>query len=87
LPTEHVHHTPTEADALAIAKLRKQQKALTSAISRLIPESRERSTALTRADEALMWAEKAVVCNGTAMAPAPPVAAAPARRRRVPAKV
>jgi hypothetical protein len=50
-----------EAEALA-----KSAKAFARAIVRLCPDSRERSLAITNAEQSLMWARTSIAQNGTA---------------------
>lgn len=57
------HHTPTDEGLGKIRTLRKAFTELESAIWSLVPNTRERSVALTNLETAAMWAIKALVVN------------------------
>ena len=60
------YHKPSDDGLSRITELREQFSALSAAIERVCPASRQRSIALTELETAAMWAIKAVVFNDTA---------------------
>lgn len=59
-----VYHKPTESTQSKITEVRKAFDVLADVIDAAIPTwSREKSVALTKLEEAIMWAIKALVCN------------------------
>lgn len=59
----YTHHTPSSAGLSRIKYLRQKFDDLHSSIEEATPSSRERSIALTKLEEALMWANKAIVLS------------------------
>lgn len=57
------YHKPSEEGLATITFFREEFSAMKRTIEANAPPSRERATALTRLEEAAMWAIKAVVCN------------------------
>lgn len=57
------YHKPSELTLPKITELREAASAYHELIEKLVPESRERSVALTSLEQANMWAIKAIVCN------------------------
>jgi hypothetical protein len=57
------YHAPKEGQPAKYEILRTEGKALAVAINTLCPESREKSLAITKLEEAIMWANKAIACN------------------------
>lgn len=57
------YHKPSEAGLASITELRELFSHVHDEITRLAPDSREKSVALTNLETTAMWAIKAVVCN------------------------
>lgn len=57
------YHKPAELTLPKITKIREASSALSELIDELAPQSRERSIAQTKLEEANMWAIKSIVCN------------------------
>jgi DNA repair photolyase len=57
------YHKPSEDGLARITILREEFSKLKAQIEAQAPNSRERATAITRLEEAAMWAIKAVVFN------------------------
>lgn len=57
------YHAPTEDQVKDYNTIRSEGKRLASIINELCPDSRERSLALTKIREAVMWANAAIACN------------------------
>jgi hypothetical protein len=57
------YHAPHGDQAARYERLRAEARGLATLIVTLCPSSAERSTALTRLDEALMWANAAIARN------------------------
>jgi hypothetical protein len=58
------YQAPDERQAAAIQKIRASMKSLHDELVTTIPECRERSLAVTKLEEASMWANKAIVFAG-----------------------
>jgi hypothetical protein len=56
------YQAPTEGQTLKISELREGCKALYELL-KVLPDSREKSLAITKLEEVSMWANKAVVFN------------------------
>ena len=63
LDNSYRHHPPLDDQVKRYDKIRKQAKKLAELIVAVCPESCERSLALTKVEEAAMWANKAIACN------------------------
>jgi len=57
------YHPPKEGQPKKYEKLRMLAKELAYLITNLCPDSRERSLALTKLDEVVMWANAAIARN------------------------
>lgn len=57
------HHRPTSDQADNMRVLRSSAHSLAELIEERCPNSREKSLAITKVEEALMWANKAIVVN------------------------
>jgi hypothetical protein len=57
------YHPPVGSQQNRYVLLRDQAKALAMTIIENTPSSREQSTAITKLEEAIMWANKAIACN------------------------
>lgn len=57
------HHPPKEDQPERYASLRRYGTSLAEEILRRVPDSRERSLALTKVEEAVMWANKGIAVN------------------------
>lgn len=55
------YRAPTPEQVEAIQQVREAMKALNDLLLDVIPSSRERSLAITKLEEASMWANKAIV--------------------------
>ena len=60
----HTYHPPTAAQALAYPKIREASKAFAYIIDDVCKDSRERSTAHTYLETAVMWANASIARNG-----------------------
>lgn len=58
------YHAPTGDQPQRYEALRAQAKALAARVLELAPDSRERSLALVRLEEAVMWANAAIARDG-----------------------
>lgn len=56
-------HPPKEDQSERYASLRRHGRDLADEILRRVPDSRERSLALTKVEEAVMWANKGIAVN------------------------
>ena len=57
------YHAPTEITKLKYETIRSNAKELATLISDLVPDSREKSLALTKLEEAVMWANAGIARN------------------------
>ena len=57
------YHPPKDDQPARYISIREKAKELASMISTLCPESRERSLAFTKIDEAVMWANASIARN------------------------
>ena len=57
------YHKPTDEQLTTYESIRNNAKSLAAYIVKFIPESRERSLALTKLEESVMWANAAVARN------------------------
>jgi hypothetical protein len=60
------YHPPTGDQAERYTTLRNTAKALAFSIDDLVPDGREKSVAITKLEEAIMWANKGIACSGGA---------------------
>lgn len=58
-----IYHPPKDDQPAKYGDLRDTAKALAFKIAYSCPPSRERSLALTKLEESIMWANKAIACN------------------------
>jgi len=65
------YQAPNDEQTQRIIALRQGFKDLRDQLKNLIPDSRERSVAITHLETANMWANKAVVFNGSRPEPHP----------------
>ena len=63
LDNSFTYHPPTDDQIPRYEALRKIGKDLAQAIHSYAPDSREKSLAITKVEEAVMWANKAIACN------------------------
>lgn len=59
----YTYHAPNDEQAVKYAVIRKDAKELAYTINKLCPESRERSIAFTKLEEAAMWANASIARN------------------------
>lgn len=57
------YHAPHDDQPARYERLRAEAKALATSINDLCPESRERSSAFTKLEEAIMWANASIARN------------------------
>ena len=57
------YHAPTPDQVKDYAKIRSEGKRLATIITKLCPDSREKSIAIRKIREAVMWANAAIACN------------------------
>ncbi len=57
------YHTPTGDQPVKYERLRSKAKELALLIDEIVPPSREKATALTKCEEAVMWANAGVARN------------------------
>lgn len=57
------YHPPKDDQPARYISIREKAKELATMISTLCPESRERSLAFTKIDEAVMWANASIARN------------------------
>ncbi len=62
------YHKPTDETIPKYEKLRESGKQLALMIADLCPDSRETSVAITKLEESIMWANKAIACNSASIA-------------------
>lgn len=58
------HHPPDEDRATLHQAVRDQARALALTVLRVAPEGRERALAMTKIEEAVMWADAAIAREG-----------------------
>lgn len=63
LDTYFTYHKPEEEDHEKYESIRAKGKALAAQIEACCPYSREKSTAIAKTREAVMWANSAIACN------------------------
>ena len=54
------YHTPTEGQTQKYAEIRDMGKAFTEIVDTLCPNSREQALAITKIEEAVMWANASI---------------------------
>lgn len=64
LERQHAHRNPTPESIEKLRMIRQATYSLATLLDRLLPPSRERSTAQTKLDEARMWACNAATMDG-----------------------
>jgi hypothetical protein len=57
------YHSPKEGQLERYAKIRSLVKVVAESIDELVPNSREKSLALTKLEEAVFWANAAIARN------------------------
>lgn len=57
------YHAPDQRQTVKYAQLRAEAKALAFIINGFCPESREKSLAMTKLEEAIMWANASIARN------------------------
>lgn len=78
------YHAPTEEQIADYRKIRETGHDLAAIIAVLCPPCPERSTALAKVREAVMWANAGIACNPVQPANNPPVAPAIPQPDRTP---
>lgn len=63
IETSFTYHAPTAGQPEMYQKLREKAKELAYLIEELVPDGREKSSAITRLEESIMWANKGIACN------------------------
>jgi hypothetical protein len=58
-----MYHAPTEDQAAKYVVIRDEAKKLAYVIDTFVPNSREKSLAMTNLEQAVMWANKAIAQN------------------------
>ena len=64
LENRFTYHAPKEGQPILYEEIRNYGKAMATVLIRLCPESRERSLAMTKIEEAVMWANAAIARKG-----------------------
>lgn len=57
------YHAPKDDQPARYLSLRSDAYVLAESINNLCPDSREKSIAITKLEEAVMWANKSIACN------------------------
>lgn len=57
------YHPPKGTQQERYVELRDSAKGLAKMIANYVPPSREQSLAITKLEEAIMWANKGIACN------------------------
>lgn len=63
LRNSFTYHPPKEGQNDKYVELRDHAHRLALDINDLVPESREKSLAITKLEECIMWANKGIACN------------------------
>lgn len=63
LENSFTYHTPKDNQPERYVELRNLALQLALTINDKCPESREKSLAITKLEEAIMWANKSIACN------------------------
>jgi hypothetical protein len=63
LDNSFTYHAPKGNQTDRYHRLRETAKVLAVQINEEVPNSREKSLAITKLEEAIMWANKAIACN------------------------
>ena len=59
-----VYHKPKEDDSMKYITIRQQAKQFADIINGIVPESREKSLAITKLEEVVMWANAGIARRG-----------------------
>lgn len=59
-----VYHKPKENDAMKFVTIRQQAKQFADIINGVVPEGREKSLAITKLEEVVMWANAGIARRG-----------------------
>ena len=59
------HHSPSEDQIPIFQEMRSRGEQLAQYINIVVPDSREKSLALTKIEEAIMWANAGIARNNT----------------------
>lgn len=57
------NHKPKEGQGIRMIEVKAKAVDLANAIAEMCPQSREKSLALTKLEECIMWANKSIVTN------------------------
>ena len=57
------YHAPSDSQAAKYVVIRSSAELLASTFDELCPDSREKSLAMTKLEEAFMWASKSIAVN------------------------
>jgi len=63
LENRFTYHAPKGDQQERYVELRKHAKELAVLIDKFCPDSREKSLAITKLQEAIMWANSSIACN------------------------
>lgn len=72
LKNRFTYHAPKAGQPEIYQKIREQAKVTAFLFNELCPDSREKSLAMTKLEEAVMWANAAIARNGEAVVPSEP---------------
>lgn len=65
IENNYTYHAPNDREIIAYETLRNRVKELAYLVDNLCPDSREKSLAQTKLEEARMWANAAIARNGS----------------------
>lgn len=57
------YHAPTDKDVKHYEKIRSEAKRLCNIVNKICPDSREKSIAITKLEEVVMWANASIARN------------------------
>jgi hypothetical protein len=63
LDNRFIYHEPKDGQSLKYERIRHYGKDLAMLMNKLCPESREKSLAVTKLEEAIMWANASIARN------------------------
>ena len=66
------YHAPTDEQKAKYAQIRFDARMLAKRINKECPESREKSLAITKLQEAVAWANASIACNPSPASSIPP---------------